>query len=59
MAKSNSKKTTTATTPALSNKKNGVIAKTPKKGNSAFTKTVHLFRDQKDWFSADASYKNW
>lgn len=59
MTKSNSKKTTTANTPALNKKKNGAIAKSPKKSNSAFTKTVHLFKDQKDWFSADDYYKNW
>jgi hypothetical protein len=40
------------------------IAKTPKKAtpakkSSKFTKTVTLFRDQKDYFSLDAHYAKW
>jgi len=63
--KSPSKKQTSATTPKISKKKNLIAKnKTPKKAandkpKSAFTKEVHLFRDQKDTFSVDRKYDHW
>ena len=72
-SKSSSKKATSASTPhALKKKKSLTIKKktasaskpsspkkSPSKAKSAFTKEVHLFRDQKDWFSVDRKYDNW
>jgi hypothetical protein len=60
-SKSVSKKQTTATTPKISKKKS-LIAKSAKKSSkpkSAFTKEVHLFRDQKDCYSLDRKYDAW
>ena len=67
--KTNSKKSTSATTP-FPKKKLGLISKkktishspakpAKKAATSAFTKTVTLFRDQKDVFTEDVKYRGW
>jgi len=56
-----SKKVTAVTTPHAISKKKTLSTKksAPKAANSAFTKTVTLFRNAKDVFSIDSKYKKW
>jgi len=66
-SRANSKKNTSATTPGISKKKNGVISKkakshpaSPQKKatSTEFVKSISLFRDQKDYFKWDKKYAN-
>ena len=54
MAKQVSKK---ATPGRVSNKSKPISKAKKSPAKSHFTKNVNLFKDQKDWFTADSYYK--